>query len=82
MSEATARAAAAQRLLDDPMLQEAFAAVRNGAIEAWVQTKTADAQAREFAWLTVKAVDRIAAELQSIIDTGKIAAARVQAPLR
>lgn len=82
MSDIDAKAAAAQRLLNDPMLQEAFSNVRNAAIEAWVQTKTADGQAREFAWLTVKAVDRIAAELQSVVDTGKIAAKRIQAPVR
>ncbi len=82
MTDAATRAAAAQRLLDEPLLQEAFANVRGAAIEAWIATKTADASAREFAWLTVKAVDRIAVELQSVVDTGKIAAARIQAPVR
>ncbi len=82
MSDATARAAAAQRLADDPMLVEALANIRLAAINAWQATKTEDQQAREFAWLTVKVVTRIEAELQSIIDSGLIAAARVQAPVR
>jgi hypothetical protein len=82
MSDVAARAAHAKRLMDDPMLVEALANIRHAAIKAWEGTGTADNQAREFAWLTVKVVNRIEAELQSIIDDGAIAAARVQAPVR
>jgi hypothetical protein len=82
MSDVQARASAAQRLLDDPMLIEALANIRHAAINAWEATPIADTQAREFAWLTVKVVGRIEAELQSVIDSGKIAAARIQAPVR
>lgn len=64
------------------MLVEAFGSIRAAAITAWEQTGREDRDAREVAWLTVKVVNRIEAELQSIIDNGKIAAARVQAPLR
>jgi hypothetical protein len=77
-----ARAAAAQRLMDDPLLIEALGNIRAAAIQAWEQTSIDKEQEREIAWLTVKVVRRIEAELQSIIDNGKIAAARVQAPLR
>ncbi len=82
MTNSAARAAAAKRLMDDPMLVEALANIRNAAITAWESTKTDQAEAREFAWLTVKVVGRIEAELQSIIDDGTIAASRVQAPVR
>lgn len=82
MTDATARAAHAQRLMDDPMLMEALANIRAAAINAWQSTATGDAPAREFAWLTVKVVNRIETELQSIIDNGIIVAARVQAPVR
>jgi hypothetical protein len=82
MSDAATRAANAQRLMDDPLLIEALANIRQAAIKAWQATPVADQQAREFAWLTVKVVGRIEAELQSIVDNGKIAAARVQAPVR
>lgn len=64
------------------MLVEALANIRQTAIKAWEGTSTADERAREFAWLTVKVVNRIEAELQSIIDSGAIAARRVQAPVR
>jgi hypothetical protein len=67
-----ARAAQTQRLAN----------IRLAAIQAWEGTSTDNQQAREFAWLTVKVVGRIEAELQSIIDNGLIAARRVQAPVR
>jgi hypothetical protein len=77
-----ARAANAKRLLDDPLLTEALANIRHAAIKAWESTATDQEKQREFAWLTVKVVNRIEAELQSVIDNGLIAAARVQAPVR
>ena len=82
VSDAAARAAQAKRLMEDPLLVEALANIRAGAIAAWESTKTDQADAREVAWLTVKVVGRIEAELQSIIDNGAIAAMRVQAPVR
>lgn len=82
MSNAAARASQAQRLMDDPLLVEALGNIRSAAIKAWEGTPVADQQSREIAWLTVKVVGRIEAELQSIIDNGAIAARRVQAPLR
>lgn len=82
MTDAATRSAAAKRLLDDPMLQEVFGNVRDAAIEAWVRTASADVQQRETAWLTVKVVDRVKAELEAVVTNGKIAAARVQAPIR
>lgn len=82
MSDAEARAAHAQRLLEDPMLKAAFADVRDAAIEVWSQTKAGATQDREIAWLTVKVIDRIQTELENIIVNGKIAARRVQNPVR
>ncbi len=82
MTDITARAAQAKRLAEEPLLVEALANIRHAAIKAWENTATDNASAREFAWLTVKVVNRIEAELESIIDSGKIAAARVQNPVR
>lgn len=82
MSDVSARAARAKQLMDDPMLMEALANIRLAATQAWQATATDNASAREFAWLTVKVVNRIEAELESIIADGLIAAKRVQSPLR
>ncbi len=81
MSDAEARAAHAQQLINDPMLKAAFADVRTAAIDIWAQSKAGATQEREVAWLTVKVLDRIEAELESIITNGKIAARRVQNPV-
>jgi len=81
-SDNTRRAAEAAQLLDNPLLNEAFDSVRSAAVHAWEMTKADDTQSREIAWLTVKVLARIKGELQSIVDDGRIAAARVQAPLR
>ncbi len=82
MSNAAARASAAKRLADDPIMVEAFENIRKAAIQAWQSTAADNVAARETAWLTVKVVNRIEAELQSIIDNGLIAASRVTAPVR
>ena len=82
MSDTAARAAAARRLLDDPVLVEALASVRTEAIAKWERTGPDQVTEREFAWLTVKALDRITGALESVITDGAIAAKRVQAPVR
>jgi hypothetical protein len=80
--DAEVRAAHARRLMDDPLLMEAFANVRTAAIKTWEGTSVADTQSREVAWLTVKVVGRLEAEFQDIINNGLIAARRLQAPIR
>lgn len=82
MSDIATKAAHAQRLMDDPVLMEALANIRHAAINTWTATSIDKTNEREFAWLTVKVVNRIENELQSIIDEGLIAASRIQAPLR
>lgn len=80
--DAQIRASHAQRLLDDPILMQALADIRSTAIAKWESTSPDKADEREWAWMTVKNINRIEQELKSVIDDGKIAAARVQAPLR
>lgn len=82
MSDAAARAAHAKRLMEDPLLKEALANIRDAAIEAWERTGAEQKEAREIAYLTMKVVGRVKVELESIIVNGKIAANRIQAPLR
>lgn len=76
------RARRAQQLLDDPLFKEAFETIRNEATRAWEASSARDTEAREIAWLTVKILGRIEGVLQGVVDDGRIAAARVQAPLR
>ena len=71
-----AKAAAAQRLLDDPLFQEVMAGLRKETTHSWLHSPARDTQAREIAWLTMKNLDRIEAAFQSHVDNGRIAAAR------
>jgi len=80
MSDIEGRARDAQQLMENPLLVEAFDNVRNAAIEGWRKTPVRDAEAREKAFFTVRAVDLIWAELESVVTNGKIAAARIQRP--
>ena len=70
-------------LKDNPLLQEIMKSVRDEAVRAWLATHHEEGQvAREFAWMLHKAIDRIESVIQGAIDDGRIAAARVTAPLR
>jgi hypothetical protein len=55
---------------------------RGAAVEAWIATGATNTEARELAWLTVKVIDRIRAEMESMVESGIIAVARINAPLR
>jgi hypothetical protein len=80
--EAQTRATHAKRLLEDPLLQEALGKIKAEAVDAWEKTAARDSEARELAWITVRVTNRITDCLQGMVDDGRIAAARVQAPLR
>ena len=83
MSDTETRAANARALIENPLLQEIFAQVRSEAVRAWLSTAAQGGEdAREFSWMLHKAIDRIEGVIQGAIDDGRIAAARVTAPLR
>jgi hypothetical protein len=82
LSDVEIRATHAQQLLDDPLLAEVFSGIRQAAVDAWVGTASGNTEARELAWVTVKVIDRIKAEFESMVENGLIAASRIQAPLR
>lgn len=78
MTDAAARAEHAKRLLDDPILGEAFAEIRAELLHDWENTPDNATERREGTWRTLKAIDRLQGKLRSIVDNGKIAAARAQ----
>ena len=83
MSDVETRAANATALKENPLLQEIIEQVRDEAKRAWIATPAQDGQqAREFAWMLHKAVDRIESVIQGAIDDQRVAAARATAPLR
>lgn len=83
MDDTEARARNAQQLLENPLLQAVLDEVQQAGIKAWIGTapNTEGREAREFAWMLVKAVERIRTVLQGAADDGTIAAARAVRPL-
>jgi hypothetical protein len=83
MSDIEARAANANALKENPLLQEILTSIERAAVDAWVGTPAQDGQqAREFAWMLYKAAGRFRVEIQAAIDEQRISASRLTAPLR
>jgi len=69
------RAARAKQLQGDPILREVIDGIREAAIQVWSRSKADDQAQREFAWMTVRVLDRIEGGFQAIIDDQHISAA-------
>lgn len=64
----------ARTLLDDVLLNEVLDEIEEAAIKAW--RSSPDAAARDVAWYSLKAAERVRATLKGIVDNGLIEAAR------
>jgi hypothetical protein len=69
----------ARRLLEDPLLQEAFDTVGGTLRDAWVATTEDATPERERLWLMLKLLDRIRSHLAQVLETGKLADAQLAA---
>lgn len=67
------RAAQAQALINSDLFVEAFADLRQGYIDAWLNTDARDEAGRQLAWLAVTNLDRVRKHFESVITSGKIA---------
>tara|TARA_Y100000592_G_scaffold66311_1_gene103107 strand:+ start:1231 stop:1500 length:270 start_codon:yes stop_codon:yes gene_type:complete len=67
------RAAHAERLLKDPLLQEAFEKLNDEFLRTWRQTDVNDTQARERIYNLCTALDAIKQQIASVVVDGKIA---------
>jgi hypothetical protein len=63
----------ARRLLDDPLLKEAFAAVEEGLQSAWRATAEDAAGERERLWLMLQLLGRVRGHLTEVFETGRLA---------
>jgi hypothetical protein len=79
--ELIARAAHAQRLLEDPMMVEAFASVVKEAMNDWANTRPEAVETREGLWRMVQSVHRVQNVLKNHIISGKNAAERAERPI-
>jgi hypothetical protein len=75
--KATSRAAKAQDLMNNEMLQEAFRVLEDGYTAAWRQTTVDQISNREKLFLAVNMVGKIRDHLESAITAGKLASAEI-----
>ncbi len=70
------RADNAQRILEDPLVQEAFSTLRQEFLERWENSPAQDTNARETLWLGLKILSRLEIHFESLIASGQIAKAQ------
>lgn len=63
-------------LITDPVVVEAFAALRGDYIAAWQSGKTVEE--RETAWHRLKALDELDAQFRATVGTGQLATAKLK----
>lgn len=74
LSQAAARAARAQNLLDNELLTEAFAGLESAYTSAWRATTIDDVSGREKLFLAINIVGKVRDHLTAIVSNGKLAA--------
>mgnify|MGYP000479273032 FL=1 len=73
-----ARAAQAQRLLDDEMLTEAFDGTRQRYIDIWLTSDARDDDARARCWLGIKNLELVREHLTRVVSNGQIALRQIE----
>ena len=63
----------AKRLLNDPLLKEAFDTLEKNLYDTWCHSGIKDVDVREQSWLSMRLLDRIHLHLSSIVETGEMA---------
>lgn len=78
LSKATARAARAQALLGNELLQEAFDGLEQSYTLAWRSTNIDDVSAREKLFLAINIVGKVRDHLNTVVSNGKLAASELK----
>ena len=73
LHDEVARAARAERLLNDTLLTESVEKVRSAYLAAWETTKNDEVGKREQLWLSLKCLEQVMNEIRSVADSGKMA---------
>ena len=60
----------AKSLLNDPLFNEAFNAIKEDLMNRWNVSRSTEVEARESIWLAMRLLDRINAHIKSIVETG------------
>jgi predicted DNA-binding protein len=73
LSAAIARQARAQALMDNELLQEAFARLEDRYLAEWRISQLRDSDARERLWQAVNVLGKVKGHLAKIVSDGKLA---------
>ncbi len=63
----------ANRILTDPLYQEAFDVLKQDLMNRWEHSGSTELEARESIWLAMRLLDRIHNHFKSILETGQMA---------
>jgi hypothetical protein len=77
LEQESRRGEQARRLLEDALLQEAFATVDGALREAWAATADEATTERERLWLMLKLLGRVRGYIMEILTSGKLAATQL-----
>ena len=69
----------ARRLLDEPLIVEAFTEVETALRRQWEASGEGDVEARERLWLMLKLVRRVHGRLAEAMETGRLAETQLAA---
>jgi phosphomevalonate kinase len=62
----------ANRLLKDPLFNEAFEVLKKDLMDRWEASGSTELEARESIWLAMRLLDKIHAHITSIVETGRM----------
>ena len=63
----------ANRILTDPLYNEAFDTLKEDLMNRWNHSGSTDLEARESIWLAIRLLDKIDGHIKSIVETGHMA---------
>lgn len=72
------RGDAARRIMAEPVVQEALAAIKTEIVEMWSKTPPKDTEGREWIWRHLKASEKFEALLKAYIETGKFESSLIE----
>jgi hypothetical protein len=79
LNKAAAKGMRAQRLLDDPIFQEAFDQIEAAYIEKWKSSSARDDDARQRLWQGVQILGIVKENIKQFAKDGRVAAASLKA---
>ncbi len=71
------RGVRAKELLDNELVQEALATLKDEYVKAWEASPARDSEGREKLWVMVKLVDKFRGHLEQVWESGKLADAQL-----